>query len=181
MNTHQKFLAFNGKNIICLNVDGTYWIALRPILEALKMDADSSIKTTKNDPFLGGCTSIQTVQVGKNGKNQGRKMTCIPEKYIYGWLCFLRSDNKELNKYKETCYNLLYDHFHGTITNRKDLLLERRTIDTEMFEIKESLKNANEKYKKLEILQAKRKSVTNQLNSIDKNLLNQTSMFVSTK
>ncbi len=38
MKTHQKFLEFNGKNIIFLNVDGTYWIALKPICEALGVD-----------------------------------------------------------------------------------------------------------------------------------------------
>lgn len=70
MKTHQKFLNFNGNNIIFLNVDGTYWIALKPILNILKLDADSTIKTTKRDSFLGGCTAIQTVQVSKNGKNQ---------------------------------------------------------------------------------------------------------------
>ena len=98
---HQKFLEFNGNKIIFLNAEGEYWIALKPILEVLGMDADSSIKTTKNDPFLGGWTSLQTVQVSKNGVNQGRKMVCLPEKYIYGWICFLRGDSPELHQYKE--------------------------------------------------------------------------------
>lgn len=73
---HQKFLEFNGAKIIFLSVDGVYWIALKPILDALNMDADRSIKTLKNDPILGPARSIQTVQVGKNGDFQGRNMTC---------------------------------------------------------------------------------------------------------
>lgn len=77
MNTHRKFLQFNGKNIVFLNVEGTYWIALKPILEALRMDADRSIKTLKNDPILGTERSIQPVQVSKNGKNSTQFNTCV--------------------------------------------------------------------------------------------------------
>ena len=53
MNTHQKFLSFNGKNIIFLNVDGTYWIALKPICKALNINADRSYRNVKKDPILG--------------------------------------------------------------------------------------------------------------------------------
>lgn len=58
MQKHEKFLEFNGKKIIFLSVDGTYWIALKPILEALNMDADRSIKNLKNDPILGSARSV---------------------------------------------------------------------------------------------------------------------------
>lgn len=177
MKTHQKFLDFNGRNIVFLNVDGTYWIALKPILEVLNMDADRAIKTTKKDPFLGTYTSLQTVQVEHNGIIQGRNMTCLPEKYIYGWICFLRSDGEELNQYKETCYNLLYNHFHGTITNRKELLLQRTELDNQIGELKQSLKEDNERYKQLRELQNKRKTVSTQLNSIDKELVKQPDLF----
>ncbi len=175
--SHQKFLEFNGKNIVFLSVDGTYWVALKPICEALNIDSDRVIKTTKNDYFLGGCTSIQTVQIPKNGKIQGRKMICIPEKYIYGWICFLRSESEELNKYKETCYNLLYEHFHGTITNRKEILLERIDVDTEIHEVKQLLKDEDDKYKRLEKLVIKRKNLNAQLNSIDKELVKPPELF----
>lgn len=178
MKTHQKFLDFNGKNIVFLNVDGTYWIALKPILDALNMDADSSIKTTKKDPFLGAYTSLQTVQVEHNGIRQGRNMTCLPEKYIYGWICFLRSDSEELNQYKETCYNLLYNYFHGTITNRKELLLQRTDLDKQIAQLKHSLKEEDEKYKQLQELQSRRKAVSTQLNGIDKELVKQPELFI---
>jgi len=177
MSTHEKFLDFNGKNIVFLSIEGTYWIALKPICEALNIDADRVIKTTKKDSFLGGCTSIQTVQVSKNGKIQGRNMTCISEKFIYGWICFLRSESKELNEYKETCYNLLYDYFHGTITSRKELLLDRENLDSQIHELKKSLKDEDEKYKHLQELQNKRKTLSTQLNSIDKELIKQPELF----
>jgi len=168
MKTHQKFLEFNGKNIVFLNVDGTYWIALIPILKALNMDSDRAVKTLKKDPILGPERSIQPVQVSKNGKNQLRNMTCLPEMYIYGWLFSLRSDSPELIDYKRTCYKLLYNHFHGVITNRKELLLERDTVDTEIHNLKEDLKENEVGYKKLKKLEANRKDISKKLNTQDK-------------
>lgn len=177
MKKHEKFLEFNGKNIVFLNVKGTYWIALKPICEALNIDAFRSIKNVKSDPILGSEWSKQTTQVSKNGKSQLRNVTCLPEKYIYGWLFSLRSDSKELIEYKRTCYELLYNHFHGTITNRKELLLERNKIDDEIFSLKKSLKEEDNKYQELESLINKRKNLNNQLNTIDKELIKQPELF----
>lgn len=177
MNTHQKFLEFNGKNIVFLKVDGSYWIALKPILDALKMDADRSIKTLKNDPILGPERSIQPVQVSKNGKKQLRNMTCLPEKFIYGWIFSLRSESKELIEYKKTCYNLLYNHFHGTIINRKELLVRRSDVITEIYNLKKSLKDNDASYKKLQKLVQERKAISAQLNSMDSKIVKDPKMF----
>jgi len=173
MNKHEKFLEFNGKTIVFLNVDGTYWIALKPILEALNLVSHRYLKRTQRDHFFSTCVDNVSMQVEKNGIKQVRNMTCLPEKYIYGWICFLNSDNPELTAFKKTCYELLYDHFHGTITNRKELLLQRNTLDTEIHNIKTSLKEQDEAYKKLEELQNKRKLVSTQLNSMDNEIVKQ--------
>ncbi len=165
---HETFLEFDGKKILFLSVDGTYWIALKPILNALKMDADRVIKTTKNDPFLGGYTSIQAVQVSKNGIIQGRNMTCLPEKYIYGWICFLRGESEELQKYKETCYNLLYDHFHGVITNQKELLQTRSSISTRIHNLQSELKEEEDRFKQIGELKQQLTAINKKLNSNDK-------------
>lgn len=104
-------------------------------------------------------------------------MTCLPEKYIYGWLFSLRSDSPELIEYKRTCYELLYNHFHGTITNRKELLLERNKIETKIFQIKQELEEKDEKYNELGELQSKRKQLSSLLNNIDKELIKQPELF----
>ena len=176
MNSHKNFLEFNGKNIVFLNNDGVYWIALKPICEALNLDADSTIKRTKRDAFLGGCTANMTVQVLKNGILQGRKMTCLPEQYIYGWICFLSSDNKELMSYKKTCYDLLFDHFNGGVTGRKEILLERKLKDEEIVALKTEMKKSNDNFIKLRKLEQERKELTTQLNRIDSTIVNQTEM-----
>lgn len=177
MNKHEKFLEFNGKNIVFLRVDGTYWIALKPILEALGLESSRYLKRTKRDSFFSTCVDTVSMQVEKKGRIQGRKMTCLPEKFIYGWICFLNADNEELNNYKRTCYELLYNHFHGTIISRKELLLERNKIDDEIFITRKALKEEDNKYQELENLLKKRKALSNQLNTIDKELVKQPELF----
>lgn len=177
MKTHEKFLKFNGKNIVFLNVDGTYWIALKPICKALNIEYTRSFKNIKTDPILAPALAVQPMQVSKNGRKQLRNMTCIPEMYIYGWIFSLRSESPELDEYKRTCYELLYNHFHGAITNRKELLLERNEIDTEIHGIKQFLKQEDEQFKRLQELQSFRKSVSQKLNTIDKELIQQPGLF----
>lgn len=80
----EKFLKFNGTDIIFVKEDGIYWIVLKSICEALNIDYIRSFKNVKKDEILGSVLSEQTIQVSKNGKKQGRKMTCIPEEYVYG-------------------------------------------------------------------------------------------------
>lgn len=174
---HEKFLSFNGTNIIFLNKDGEYWIALKPILDALNLESDRYLKKTKRDAFFGGCLDTLSIQVENNGIIQGRKMVCLPEKFIYGWICFLNSNNEELNNYKRTCYELLYSHFHGTITGRKELLQDRAAVDKEIHSLKTELKKDNAGFKRLAELQNKRKTISTRLNSFDKDLLNQRNLF----
>lgn len=177
MNKHQQFLQFNGRNIVFINVDGSYWIALKPICEALNIEYSRSFKNAKNDPILGPALAIQPIQVSKNGKSQVRNMTCIPEEFVYGWIFSLRSESNELTEYKRTCYRLLYNHFHGTITNRKELLVKRTEIDSKIADIKASMKESNEDYQRLVNLQHERKNLSHSLNTIDKEIITQKSLF----
>lgn len=176
MEKHEKFLEFNGKNIVFINTNGIYYIALKPICEALGIEYTRSFKNAKIDPILGPALSIQPMQVSNNGKMQYRNVTCVPEKFIYGWLFSLRSDSKELVSYKKTCYDLLYDHFHGIISNRKEILLERNATAEEIFQIEEELKE-DEKYKKLQNLQSKKKTLNSQLGIMDKEMIKQPELF----
>lgn len=173
MKKHEKFLEFNNNKIFFINHDGVYWIALKPILDSLKLESDRYLKKTKRDHFFGSRLDTLSVQVENNGIIQGRNMVCLPEKYIYGWICILNSDNKELDDYKDTCYNLLYHHFHGTITNRKELLLSRDELDTKIHKMKTSLQEKDLAYKELQNLETERKKVNTLLNSMDKEIVNQ--------
>ena len=177
MNKHEHFLSFNGKNIIYVKVDKTYFIAFKSLCEALNIEYSRSFKNAKNDPILGSVLAVQPMQVAKNGKKQHRKVSCIPEKYVYGWLFSVRSDSAELLAYKRTCYELLYNHFHGTITNRKELLMQREEVDNQIGKLKQQLKEKDESFKTLQQLQNQRKEICKQLNTIDDELVKQPTLF----
>lgn len=115
----EKFLEFNGKVIYFLAKDGQYWIAIKPICEALGIKFEAQRERLKSDPFWDQLPLNQGV-VAADGKV--RKMLCLPEQYIYGWLCSIQSSNADLIAYKRKCYQLLYEHFHGKITSRETVI-----------------------------------------------------------
>ena len=88
-----KFLEFKGKNIVYLSENGTYWIAVKPVCEALNVNYVAQFKNLKEDEILRPLLSKRTIQVP--GK-QVRYYSCLPEEFIYGWIFSIRSDSKEL-------------------------------------------------------------------------------------
>jgi len=128
-NATKKFLEFNGKSIHFLAIDGQYWIAIKPICEALNVDFEAQRKNLKEDKILSQLPSEQTM-VAADGKM--RKMLCLPEFFIYGWIFSIQSESEELAAYKWECYRILYEHFHGAITGRKELLSEKARLQLEI-------------------------------------------------
>lgn len=125
----RKFLEFNGKNIFFVAIDGQYWIAIKPICRALNVDYVRQFKNLKEDEILKAALSKQTMQVPGD---QLRNYVCLPEFYIYGWIFQIQSQSAELLKYKWECYRVLYEHFHGAITGRKELLSEKAKAQIEI-------------------------------------------------
>jgi hypothetical protein len=58
-----KFLEFRGKNIIYLSVNGTYWIAIKPVCEVLKIEYTRQYKNLKNDKILASELAKQPMQI----------------------------------------------------------------------------------------------------------------------
>lgn len=125
----KKFLEFNGTTIYFLAANGEYWIAIKPICRALGVDYIRQFKNLKDDPILASALSKQTMQ---GPDKQLRNYICLPEYFIYGWISQIHSQSPELQKYKWECYRVLYEHFHGTITGRKELLSEKAKAQVEI-------------------------------------------------
>jgi len=104
-------------------------------------------------------------------------MTCLPEKYIYGWIFSLSSDSPELIQYKRSCYEMLYNHFHGTITNRKELLLQKKEIKSEIHGTQKALEENHEQFVRLKNLEKKLKQVNGKLTKLDVELVKQPELF----
>jgi hypothetical protein len=169
-NKIESFLKFNDELILFLNKDGVYWISLPSLCQALKIDASRSYKNAKSDPIIGPALAIQPVQVPGKAGIQLRKVTCIPEFLVYGWIFSVNSDSPELLEYKRECYKLLYDHFHGLIAGRKDLLIEKAIIQKEESELMLALLQ-DERYTRLDKLRRQKKSIVSKLSQNDQSVI----------
>lgn len=168
--TIEKFLEFNGKTLLFLSVNGTYWIAIKPICEALGIEYTRIFKNVKADPILGPALAVQPMQVPGD---QVRNLACLPEKLIYGWIFSIRSESKELLEYKKLCYDVLYEYFHGTITRRKKLFEEKVRIQRERSTLEIKLRGDSEEFVKLQDLQAREARIGKELKDIDKTEINE--------
>jgi len=146
-----KLLEFKGKNIVYLSVDGAYWIAIKPICEVLNIEYTRQFKNLKNDAILASELAKQPMQIP--GDDQLREYICLPEEFIYGWIFSIRSESKELEQYKRECYHVLYQHFHGVITRRRELIKERVLITNQRRTLEHELAQ-NENFRNWEALKA---------------------------
>lgn len=163
----EKFLEFNGKTLVFLSENGTYWIAIKPVCEAINVQYVRLFKNIKADPILGPALSIQTMQVPGD---QARKMSCLPEYLIYGWLFSIKSSSKELLAYKKECYEVLYNYFHSTVTMRKKLFIEKAEIQDERTKLELGLRK-DPQFLKLEDLRAREARIGKELKGIDQSEL----------
>lgn len=159
----EKFLKFNEKSIYFQSYDGQFWIAIKPICDALNIDYSRQLRTIKSDDILSELWSLQTM-VGAD--NKIREMASLPEMYIYGWIFSVQSQSAELKEYKKDCYNILFNYFHGTITGRKNLLKEKVQVNFELAEAENQLAE-NEAFIKIQNLKKKQTTINGRLKSND--------------
>lgn len=168
-NEIKRFLEFNGKKIFFVAADGQWWIAIKPICEVLNVDYIRQFKNLKEDKILGQLLSDQTIVAADN---RLRKMTCLPEFFIYGWIFQLQSNSDELQQYKLECYKVLFAYFHGSITGRKELISEKAKNLVEINMLEKKLEE-NQDHQRLIKLQKKLTTITSELRTQDKEVLNE--------
>ncbi len=169
MNNNNRTLEFNDIEIINTYVDGQYWIAIKPICEALNVNYKHQANQIKNDEILGQL-SRQYKTVAQDGRK--REMTCLPEKFIYGWLFSVRSDSPALLQYKRDCYEVLFNHFNGTLAKRLQVLGERSQLDKEISQKKAELAKSSIS-KELQQLTLRKKNCSAMLTKLDKDMSDQ--------
>jgi hypothetical protein len=167
METLFKTLKFNGKAISLIMADGSWYVAVKPICELLNVDYIQQFKNLKTEDVLGGVLCKHTTH-DSSGRRQ--EMVCLPERYIYGWLFSIKSDSSELKEYKLKCYDVLYNHFHGQLTFRYNVLCEKTETLSEIEALENKLKNSPE-VQRLAELKAKRKNCDKTLSDWDTDLL----------
>lgn len=155
MDNLENFLEFNGRRLSVLSKDGQWWIAIKPICEALGIEYTRAFKNLKEDDFFDDALAKQPM---RDAIGRLQEMACINEKYVYGWLSSLRSDSEDLKKYRRKCYDVLYHHFHGALTDRINVLSERDSIDIRILELEEKLQETDEYKEILELKKRKTKT-----------------------
>ena len=167
----ERFLEFEGKSISILLVDGTWWVALKPICHVLNVNYERQRQNIQDDEILCQLPTEQQV-VAADGRL--RKMICLPEMAIYGWIFSIRSDSEELKKYKFLCYKVLYNYFHGTITGRMNILNSLSDEALELLDLQEKLdaKLENlEEYKRIQEIKSNKKNYNKKLKELDTDLM----------
>lgn len=163
-----KALEFNGKPInFTLTPDGQWWVAIRPICEALDIEYTRHFRNTKEDEVLGQLLTEQSM-VAADGKL--RSMACLPEKFIYGWLFSIRSDSPGLATFKRECYEVLYNHFHKPITTRLNDLKTKSQIDVQIEVLQKKMASSDDA-RKIDELKKQKLQINAKLRQLDKDLV----------
>ncbi|MEZ4925585.1 MAG: phage antirepressor N-terminal domain-containing protein [Saprospiraceae bacterium] len=162
----EKFLEFNGKNISLLMADGTWWVAIKPICEALGVKYESQFERISKHRILSQLFLKQGM-VAADGKM--REMVCLPERYVYGWLFSINSDNEKLLDFQHKCYDILYNHFHGALTARLNILNELSTNAERMAQLEEELQKI-ELYNEFQDLKKRNAQSSKELKRLDVDL-----------
>ena len=119
----------NGVDIVTVERDGEIFVPIKPICEAIGIDARAQRDKIQSDEILGS-TGVLSTLVAADGKE--REMYCLPLRYVYGWLFTINPKNvapearEAVAVYRRKCYDVLYEHFTGSM---------RRTIETNNAEI----------------------------------------------
>jgi hypothetical protein len=162
-NSIKKFLEFNGKVVSILARSGVYWVALKPICDALGVQYVRQFKNAKKHPIWSQLLSEQTM-VGADDK--ARKMVALPEQFIYGWIAQIRSNNQQLIEYQLKCCNILYEYFHGSMTNRENLIREKTKEEVEIDRLEVQLRALPE-FQRIEKSRLKIKALNKNLRELD--------------
>ena len=173
MNVLEKILKFNDNEIPFIDYNNQYYIAVKPVCEALGVDYGGQYKSLKRNSFLK--EELQLISIKRYGVSgtQRRPMICIPQKYVYGWLFSIRGQSIEFQSYKQQLYHMFYEYFLKPINNRSNLLVERNTVDRKIKELKDELKCKSKSYNTIQDLTYKKRTLAYRLGSIDRNLINQ--------
>jgi len=142
------------KEVYYVKANGENYVLIKPICDVFELDSDSHIKDLKKDEIFGPRRCEHTVQLPTD--SQSRRYIGLPETMIYGWLLGIKftntmsDDTKDyLIEYKKECYQVLYNHFHGRVTEADTQLKEKVRLENELRKLKNELFGESEKYKSI--------------------------------
>lgn len=158
----QTFISkINGIDLVTVNHDGETYVPIKPVCTAVGIDFAAQYNKIQTDEFLQPVIAI-IATTGADGKTYD--MVCLPLKYVYGWLATINPGKvapearEAVTRYRSECYDVLYDHFAGSL---------RRRVEENEAEIK-ALQAVNEAIKGVKAAKAAQKEAEEHLDAIRK-------------
>ena len=126
----QLITKINGVDILTVDHNCETFVPIKPICEAIGIDAKAQRAKLQEDEFFAPVGAI-IASTGADGKQY--EMYCIRLRDVYGWLATINPGKvapearEAVSRYRRECYDVLYEHFTGSM---------KRTIETNQAEIK---------------------------------------------
>lgn len=151
------------------------YVAIKSICDILGIDNSAQLTRIKQDEILNSVLKPLPA-TGFDGKTYD--MACLPLRYIFGWLFTIDTDKvkpdvkDKVFKYKQLCYDALYDHFVGPTANRRNILLRKNEVELEILQLKEQiLAEKNPLFEKLQALEKEKSELKKALPATDNALI----------
>jgi hypothetical protein len=148
-----ELIKFHDTDILAVERENKWWIAIQPIAEAIGLNAESAVRGIKNDEILGPEHTVWSVQVGEK---QSRNMVCLPIQHIHGWLFSIQSGKvrpeirERLLTFKRECYEVLFNHFYGKNQLINSSLEERYRLATYLKKLNKLINRLMKRHKEVE-------------------------------
>lgn len=120
----QNFITrINGADIVTVDKDGETYVPIKPVCDALGIDAKNQRTKLQEDEFFAS-TGVIITSVAADGKE--REMYCLRLRDVYGWLATINPGKvapearEAVTHYRRECYDVLYEHF--TCSMRRTIL-----------------------------------------------------------
>lgn len=121
---------FHGDSVMTINVDGTQYVAIRPICQALGIDRKRQQQKITSEERWGHMTPPCQTPGGV------QEMLCIPLRKLNGWLFSInpnkvRPDLKEkVIRYQEECFEVLYRYWNEGAVSQQQINSPYDAVDT---------------------------------------------------
>ena len=153
-----------------IDKSGKPFVAVKPICDAIGLNANTALKGIRNHPILGPDSAIQHHQVGNNQK---REYLMLPIEYLNGWLFSIDikrvspEAQQKLMVYQKECYQVLYNAWFGVNRNIVDKQKQRFLL----------LQDLRSTESQIALLSNRKKEIYKQLDGIDSEIFVQLKLF----
>lgn len=171
MENNQEVIKIHDTEIQCPMHQGEKFVAVKPICQVLGISHDAQNRRIKSDQILNSVATT-VVATGSDGKNY--EMTCLPVKYVFGWLFSIDDKlvkgqaRENLLTYKRECYEILYETFFNRAKHyeKRDAIIS--AYQQEILDAEDDRRRAAARIKKAkEKIEEVRKTPINQLDLFD--------------